>query len=171
MGYREDVCVAYTKVGWELIVEKIPEMLNNQQIQDVVEFLNSVDDHSVNDDGQHCLFWSSIKTYSDDAQILFELIHKEIPVEEFYYLGLGEDGAEEFYGDWAENPFGIHTFHHLNTNTDSCKTWHDCHIVPTTPTNTSTSTQVIDDYTCQCGNTKCNKTEKSCWKCGRPISC
>ncbi len=29
---------------------------------------------------------------------------------------------------------------------------------------------VVDDYTCGCGNTKCNKTEKSCWKCGAPIS-
>lgn len=26
-----------------------------------------------------------------------------------------------------------------------------------------------DDYTCSCGNTKCNKTEKSCWKCGAAI--
>ena len=29
---------------------------------------------------------------------------------------------------------------------------------------------VVDDYTCGCGNTKCNKKEKSCWKCGAPIS-
>lgn len=27
----------------------------------------------------------------------------------------------------------------------------------------------VNDYTCGCGNTKCNKTEKSCWKCGAAI--
>jgi hypothetical protein len=26
-----------------------------------------------------------------------------------------------------------------------------------------------DNYTCHCGNNKCNKTEKSCWKCGSAI--
>jgi hypothetical protein len=28
---------------------------------------------------------------------------------------------------------------------------------------------VADDYTCGCGNTKCNTAEKSCWKCGAEI--
>lgn len=28
---------------------------------------------------------------------------------------------------------------------------------------------LVDNHTCRCGNTKCNKTEKSCWKCGAPI--
>lgn len=28
---------------------------------------------------------------------------------------------------------------------------------------------VVNDYTCGCGNTKCNTTEKSCWRCGAPI--
>jgi hypothetical protein len=28
----------------------------------------------------------------------------------------------------------------------------------------------VNDHTCKtCGNTKCSKTEKSCWKCGEPI--
>ena len=32
------------------------------------------------------------------------------------------------------------------------------------------STATINDYTCKgCGNTKCSKQEKSCWKCGRTI--
>lgn len=43
--------------------------------------------------------------------------------------------------------------------------------------NSSTSKQaasspnMIDDHTCiQCKNTACSKTEKSCWRCGHPIS-
>lgn len=28
---------------------------------------------------------------------------------------------------------------------------------------------IKDDYTCPCGNTKCSKVEKSCWKCGAEI--
>lgn len=28
---------------------------------------------------------------------------------------------------------------------------------------------IKDDYTCPCGNTKCAKVEKSCWKCGAEI--
>lgn len=28
---------------------------------------------------------------------------------------------------------------------------------------------IKDDYTCPCGNTKCSRVEKSCWKCGAEI--
>ncbi len=28
---------------------------------------------------------------------------------------------------------------------------------------------IKDDYTCPCGNNKCSKVEKSCWKCGAEI--
>ncbi len=28
---------------------------------------------------------------------------------------------------------------------------------------------IKNDYTCPCGNDKCSKVEKSCWKCGAPI--
>lgn len=29
---------------------------------------------------------------------------------------------------------------------------------------------IVDDHTCSlCGNTKCSKREKSCWRCGNPI--
>lgn len=29
--------------------------------------------------------------------------------------------------------------------------------------------KLADNHTCGCGNTQCNKTEKSCWKCGAAI--
>ena len=37
------------------------------------------------------------------------------------------------------------------------------------PPDTVVSTGNANDHTCGCGNTRCNKTEKSCWKCGAPI--
>jgi len=30
--------------------------------------------------------------------------------------------------------------------------------------------KLTDNYTCGCGNTKLNRTEKSCWKCGAAIT-
>ena len=30
--------------------------------------------------------------------------------------------------------------------------------------------QVVNNYTCACGNDRLNKTEKSCWRCGAAIS-
>lgn len=39
------------------------------------------------------------------------------------------------------------------------------------PSDSFTITSIVtNDYTCGCGNTKCSKTEKSCWKCGAPIN-
>lgn len=36
-----------------------------------------------------------------------------------------------------------------------------------TNSNVISPTQVVNDHTClSCGNTRCSKTEKSCWKCG-----
>lgn len=46
-------------------------------------------------------------------------------------------------------------------------------VFPDSPTSTpvATSAAVINDHTCtQCNNTSCSKTEKSCWRCGHPIS-
>jgi hypothetical protein len=178
MGYREDVCVAYTKKGWDLIVEKIPEILNDEQIADVISFLNDCDDHSVNDDGDHCLTWSAIKTGCDDAQLLFNILHTELDSIEdgelqYFALFLGEDGSEENYGGWYDNPFCISTTHSMSRDVDSCDTWNDCRITPVKMTAAPTVVNmvpVVDDYTCTCGNTKCSLKEKSCWKCGAAIN-
>jgi hypothetical protein len=35
--------------------------------------------------------------------------------------------------------------------------------------NVITEIKLSDNYTCGCGNTKCNTSEKSCWKCGTVI--
>ena len=29
--------------------------------------------------------------------------------------------------------------------------------------------QAINNHTCACGNTRCNKSEKTCWRCGNPL--
>ena len=29
--------------------------------------------------------------------------------------------------------------------------------------------KAINDHICHCGNDRCSKTEKSCWRCGAPI--
>jgi hypothetical protein len=36
-------------------------------------------------------------------------------------------------------------------------------------TESFTIKSIKNDYTCPCGNNKCSKVEKSCWKCGAPI--
>ena len=41
---------------------------------------------------------------------------------------------------------------------------------PTIPTPAPTNT-IVNNHTCvSCGNSACNTTEKSCWRCGHPIT-
>lgn len=174
MGYREDVVVAYTAPGWLDLVSKIQSsLLTDEQRKEVIEFLDSVDDHSVNDNDEHCLVWSSIKTYSDDAVILFETLHNAIQSEDYHAVFLGEDGAVEEKGDWLDSPFCLGVQHSLSFSNDSCTVWGSCGInAPTLakPNNPAVAAQPVNDHTCvQCGNTACSKSEKSCWKCGATI--
>lgn len=45
------------------------------------------------------------------------------------------------------------------------------HYVGESPLQNATSMPAINNHTCLgCGNTKCSKDERSCWKCGHPIA-
>jgi hypothetical protein len=178
MGYREDVAVAYASHTWEVLVTQIgSSFLTDDQRQNVIAFLDAADEHAVNEDGDHMLRWDSIKTSADDAQVLFDTLHNSMDDNYWQAIFLGEDGHVETHGSWYDNPFSLGVSHNLNSDTDGDEQWTTSGItlINSTPTIPAPATvpptsKVINDHTCGCGNTACSKSEKSCWKCGAPIS-
>lgn len=178
MGYREDVAVAYTAIGWDTLVTKIgSNLLTDVERKNVIEFLDAADSHAVNEDGDHCLTWDSIKTAADDSQVLFDTLHNALDQSDWYAVFMGEDGAEEIHGEWFDNPFSLYVSRHINVDTTGDEIWSTSGItiinstptIPAPPSMPPTS-KVVNDHTCGCGNTACSKSEKSCWKCGAPIT-
>ena len=171
MGYRSDVVVAYTAPGWDDLVKKIgSNLLSDSQRREVIAFLDEADEHAVNEDGDHCLRWDSIKFYADDVQILFTTLHNKMEPADWRAVILGEEGDSEEYGDWFDNPFNIYVSRMLNMDTTDDESWSSSGITFTPTPSAPTMAAPINDHTCVCGNTACSKTEKSCWKCGAPIS-
>src|SRR5208282_285755 len=119
MGYRSDVALVFSKVGWE----KLTELLDGQhtafsveECESVIDLLNCADDHSIDSSsGDNLLVWYSIKSSATDAELLFDRACNLIDYEQWYCLDLGEDGATDYGGDYCDNPFDISVSHSLNT--------------------------------------------------------
>lgn len=191
MGYREDVAVAIEVEGWNQLLSFIKawDQTAPEKSQSVVELIEAgVDEHHVNDDGDHLLIFTSIKTSADDYEAFLELLQNGtirgnggVDYDKWLIRSVGECGEEETYGDWFDNPFNIGITHNLNFDADGTD-YQSGPIIPgrANPTTKPVAPAVvikkvagppINNHTCtQCGNAACSKDEKSCWKCGCPIS-
>ena len=185
MGYRSDVALVFSKVGWE----KLTELLDGQhtafsveECESVIDLLNCADDHSIDSSsGDNLLVWYSIKSSATNADLLFDRACNLIDDEQWYRLDLGEDGATEYGGSYCDNPFDICVSHNLNTSEgDISLSGKKCSIKPPVKYIELTVMEVspwplsatppVDNYTCSCGNSKLNDvSDKSCWKCGAPV--
>lgn len=184
MGYREDVALAYSAKGWDELTAFIGSVhLTDEARKEAIEMLDSADKHSVNEDGGHLLTWESIKTTCDPAELLFVKCNQAINSDLWLSMFLGPDGNEEMRGNWFDNPFNICACHTLHSDNDDCEIWAGCGLTmpPTVACKSDCDSceecpskkkddKPVNDYICGCGNDKLNKTEKSCWKCGAPIT-
>lgn len=186
MGTREDVIVAITKKGWEYMMECLSNLIDNggdKEANDVMNLINDSDEHWINPDEDHMISWECIKSSADDfsdfRNLLSEMDDKSME-DEYFMLILNEDGTDESIGGWNQNPFDMGVHRSLNYNSGGCELQNHCagpkksaadsskRYWPVTIPATSTP---VNDHTCtQCGNSSCSKSEKSCWKCGCPIS-
>lgn len=172
MGYREDVVIVFSSDGWIQLGEAINKA--GQEAEVVRELINACDGARVTFDGDRLIKFDCVKVYADDFRAFMDCISN---VHESQYLGLflGEDGAENFQGDYWDNPFFIGVSRRIEyecAGTDW--TGDDMFAGMNTPAKNAPTIPApvacMDDHTCMaCGNTKCSKTEKSCWKCGHPI--
>jgi hypothetical protein len=183
MGTREDVAFAVTSKGWDYMMQCISNLISNggdHEAQEVMDLINESDAHWVNPDDDHMIYWNQIKSSADDfvdfQNLLAELDDKSME-NEYYMLILNEDGTDESVGGWFDNHFQIGVHRNINYEVGSCVL--QCPPPKTKPPvdtskrywNITVPATPINDHTCtQCGNNACSKTEKSCWKCGHPIT-
>lgn len=183
MGYREDVAVVFSKEGWKelsLFFATSSNSFTVEQYELVKDFLYSADQHIVDStSGDRIFLFEYIKTYTDDYCALQSMLN-QIDDCKWMTFSLGEDGGSKYGGSYMDNVFCVGSTHSLLYNEDVGDNFSGSPtglIVPTINANSApsmpikvTSVQiVVNDYTCACGNTKCSRTEKACWKCGAAI--
>lgn len=168
MGYREDIVLAISAPGWHRF-QIVKAALTQDKNNELTQLLSDADQHWENPDEDHLFLWESIKTGCDDFQTLMNILQGDISLPDWYMISLGEDGAEEFYGEWFDSPFNLSTTRSLNYNADGCAVVASVKPTPIPTTQPAASIPINNHKCIQCGNTACNKSEKSCWKCGCPI--
>lgn len=175
MSYLVDVGIAYSKDGWNQLCKHIDTMDEESRLM-VKEFINGHHRARVTDQGDRYVGFDSIDESWDGAFNCFMNCHNFIDSNNYLALIIGEDGAEDFHGDYFHNPFGVAVHRMIVIDPAGSYFIGDDMFAFEAPSETfkaeplKESASSIDDHTCiACNNTKCSKTEKSCWKCGHPI--
>jgi hypothetical protein len=175
MGYREDITLSLTEDGWDALMTNLGSTILSDEVrQEVTDLINAADAHHVNSANAHLLFFECIKSTCDDWQHLLNLLNM-VNMDEWHYFSMGEDGAEDWGGNWCDNPFNPYVSRQLCYDTSGCTQLSGkvVTINVRAPSNMKVETPVdkpvVNDYTCGCGNDRCSRTEKSCWRCGAPI--
>jgi hypothetical protein len=167
MGYREDVVIVYSKEGWKQLQEKLNDATTKHQYE-ILRCLNDADKHLTQNNGDHLFFYEYVKSGADDMEALFRLTQDEVSFDE--YLIVFQSSSDEPSGNYFESSFAPERVQRISFNEDDATEVKDKFSLNGSATN-QTSAKPVDNHTCvQCGNTKCNKTEKSCWKCGSAIT-
>jgi hypothetical protein len=165
MGTRTDVMIAISKDGWNQLVDMVK---THEHSYDIIDLITGCDRHLEHNTGCHFLLFESVKVYADDFAA-FSKLYNSLDTYDYLALYLVEDGSEDTEGNYRNNPFDMYVQRTINFDDSGSKEWNRTFADYTPKKVTSVST-CVDDHTCiACGNAKCSKTEKSCWKCGTPI--
>lgn len=170
MGYRENVCIVVSKSGWKKIVQYVQSM-NDDNRSLIINFFKSADRNETLN-GDHLLVFDSIKTYADDSKLFFDNALAELDLNEYHIISVGEDNNIQQSGDYHYNSFDSHIVVEINIPNDGevFSDFEEFDSKQSEIIETINNTAIIDDHVCiNCGNTKCSKHEKSCWKCGQSI--
>jgi hypothetical protein len=184
MGYREDVACVFSPDGWNQFLSAV-KSYSAEDMDTVRGLINGADIARITLDGERFFKFDYVKTTTPDFSLLTDAC-KQVDENEYLVLMLGEDGGEEYFGDFHGNQFCIGVSRMISY--DPCGNdftgddFFDVIDAPSTDAVTDSSVGgvinnitvsahvCVDDHTCVgCGNTKCSKTEKSCWKCGCAI--
>jgi len=171
MGYREDVVYVYSSEGWNQLLSAI-KAADSSAKKYIVELINACDEARVTSLGDRLLRFDSVKTTALDFEA-FSRLHNDVDEDHYYGVYLGEDGGEDTVGGYCDNPFCVGVLKNISFDDEGymygSPVLDESNMGYDTPTIPAPA-PIVDDHTCAvCGNTKCSKTEKSCWKCGAPI--
>ena len=133
------------------------------------EVLAEADNHLVSDDGDHLINLDWVKSTWKDLISFKQLIDSN--PDEYFWLSIDDDGTEETLGYYQDNPFSVASMHTIDYDESLPAVEFGAFSVPQ---NVSVAKAVVqplsNDHTCiHCGNIRCSKQEKTCWKCGMKI--
>jgi hypothetical protein len=168
MSSRDKLIIVYSKVGWSQLTALIGSyyFLSSRERKLAVETINDNDNHQTDPSGAHLFYFGECNTTSEGMQLLLVTLNGQIKSAEWFVSAIYDHGVEDTFGAYYNSSFKPGITREL--------TWEDHNAVgagslsisdPQTPT-TVVSTPV-NNYVCKtCGNNRCSKNEKSCWKCG-----
>jgi hypothetical protein len=170
MGTREQLIVVFSKNGWDQLTSFIGStFVNNQNRKDVLDAINNNDDHQTDSKGDHLLHFQEVDSSSHSMQLLLTKLMGNIHSKEWLVNMIFDDGTEDSYGGYYNSSFNVSVRRHL--------TWVDVNSVPGGKLNVAdpvapkpVASTPINNHKCSaCGNDRCSKIEKTCWKCGNPL--
>lgn len=171
MSYFVDVGIAYSEAGWNQLCKHLDAM--DQETRELVQdFINHNHRARITAQGDRYIGFDSIDESDNGAFNCFMNCNNFIDSNNYLALIIGEDGTEDFHGDYFDNPFGVavHRMIMIDPAGDYYLGDNMFAFEAPQPVAIKQPETIINDHTCiACGNNKCSKTEKSCWKCGNPI--
>jgi len=171
------VVLIYSANGWRQM-EAALSTFNSSDQSEVINLLNNAFIHLVNSNKSHYLQFNSVKIGELGLDILVDHIptYGSISEAEYHFTILNQvSGDSDQQGGWTPNDFNPRVRHHIVLDKSDGDYQSDCGLtvtgIPATLRSPSSPpVPMVDNYTCtQCGNTKCNTTESSCWRCGTLI--
>ncbi len=170
MSTTEKMVIIYSQKGWI----KLTSIFNSSiflpfECKVILDLINSAESHQTTSRGEHLLYFESVNTASRDVQLLLYTANNYIDSDEFIVHIIYDIGSEACFGNYYNNSFSLSVerqFSWADANTMKGQPLSISNPLPPKPN----AIVIKDDHTCtMCGNTKCSKQEKSCWKCGSSI--
>lgn len=150
---RKDVVCVYSAEGWKQFISKI-DSLDDFSKARVRKWINNYDVAKIAANQDRLLKFNCVDTGSFEF-LMFNGCNCNIDSEEFFEMSVKADVRINRYFEYKYNNCSDLVGDIFTTITENA---------------TIKTSTIVDNHTCVlCHNTKCNKTEKSCWKCGHPI--
>lgn len=171
MGTKEKLIIVYSRVGWEKLTALIGSTsFSSRARKNVLDVINDNDCHQVDPGGAHLLYWSECNTSCPDMHLLLDhLTSSKIPSPEWIVQIIFDNGTEDSYGGLYNNSFSPSVKREFDWESHNAIKGNRLDISdPQAPAPSVAKT--VNNHKCgACGNDRCSKHEKSCWKCGNPL--
>ena len=169
MVYYQKIIITVSAVGWQHVEQAYANADEDGKLS--INEVLAESKHIVSDDGDHLINIDWTKSNWKDLVSFRKLLSNY--EDEYYYLAMEENGTEEMFGNMDCNPFCVDIKHDLyyDDSIPAVKFGAFSTLASSvTATTVAVNESLVNDHTCgHCGNNRCSKQEKTCWKCGATI--
>jgi hypothetical protein len=180
---QDDVAIAFSPAGWRQFLEGFQKVAASNASRPLVnrvrELILDYDEHSITASNEHFLMWKSRQIQTSEMLCMLREIVLPIASSEFLCLTVSPGNTVGTYGKYTQNSFALTTQVRLTRKLSNGARYGgivdlitDLMVEDNTTVAPPTVRDVANanDHTCvSCGNTACNRTESSCWRCGTAI--